>query len=47
MRQIRSHAVTKHYDTLVVLSSMMKIIVDRIVVILQLHPVDVFKSLKY
>lgn len=47
MRQIRSHAVTKHYDTLVVLFSMMKIIVDRIVVILQLHPVDVFKSLKY
>lgn len=47
MRQIRSHVVTKHHDTLVVLFSMMKIIVDRIVVILQLHPVYMFKSLKY
>lgn len=47
MRQIRSHVVTKHYDTLVVLFSMTKIIVDRTVVILQLHPVHVFKSLKY
>lgn len=47
MRQIRSHVVTKHYDTLVVLFSVMKIIADRIVVILQLHPVYVFKSLKY
>lgn len=46
MSQITSYVVTKRYDTLVVLLSITNVIVDRIVVILQLHPVYSFKSLQ-